>query len=167
MNRSELVAMEKASIREFVSAQRHFLAGRVLDYGCGVSGRCSQPQPYRSIVESVHKEYGGGEYVPYDQGFKPPEGEFDAVLMTQVLQFIEEPAALMRHLAKRATFLVMTYPTNWYEVERDDWWRFTKRGVERLLTDAGFDVRVHAERWSLPFSDFRLIGGYGVVAQVR
>jgi hypothetical protein len=166
MNRQEIRDLERTSIREFVDAHKHYLTGRVLDYGCGIPGKCVQPQPYRHIIEAQILTYGKGEYVPYDRGYQWPGGVFDAVLMTQVLQYSEDPRGLLKALRDVAQYLVMTYPTHWEEIEHDDRWRFTKRGVEALLVEAGWTVDEHKERWSVTVgSDIRWAGGYGVIAR--
>lgn len=165
MNKREIRDIERTSIRNFVSRQDVYLWGRVLDFGCGKPDTCVQPQPYRGIVNSIHQRNGTGTYVPYDLGFDFPDGVFDTVLMTQVMQYVPDPPALLQRLRRITKYLVMTYPTHWEEVERSDRWRFTKLGMEDLLRAAGFTVLIHEARWSLPFDDFRLIGGYGVVAE--
>ena len=71
-------------------------------------------------------------------------------------------------------YLVMTYPTNWPEVEPEDLHRFTKAGMERLLTEAGFTIVMHQRRASVfagefknspPFDREEFALGYGVVAK--
>lgn len=167
MNRTEIRDLERASIREFVDSHKHYLIGRVLDYGCGIPGKCIKPQPYRYIVEGQILTYGRGEYVPYDvMGYDEPEGDFDAVLMTQVLQYSIDPRGTLIKLRSRSEFLVMTYPTLWEEIEQEDRWRFTKHGIEALLVETGWQVEEHKERWAITVgSDIRLVGGYGVIAR--
>lgn len=177
--------LESASIRAFVqsAADEGYLSGRVLDYGCG-------RQPYRDIVEAA-----GGEYLPFDRVDFPAScaeqdwgdddaeiGPLDAILCTQVIQYIEDPFALLqrmpsllgglRHVDLGGGCLVMTYPTNWPEVEREDLHRFTKAGMERLLTEAGFTIVRHERRaWALMVAsdvgdaNERIALGYGVIAR--
>lgn len=165
MNRTDIRDVERASIREFVQKNDIYLCGRVLDFGCGTQGTCVQPQPYRHIVEAIHARMCAGAYIPYEKGESFPAGRFDCVLMTQVLQYIENPARLLFDLREVSDHLVMTYPTHWEEVEKHDLWRFTKHGVIKMLQDAGWTIETHHERWSLPFDGFKLVGGYGVVAR--
>lgn len=175
MNLREL---ERRSIREFVqsAADEGYLSGRVLDVGAG-------HQPYRDIVEAA-----SGTYTPYDApsfpgnvGTVDTTGDafgqsFDTVLCTQVTQFVDDVRDFLwrlriDRLSGNGT-LVMTYVTNWPEVEREDLHRHTKTGMTRLLTDAGFsvirhDLRAHAfispgpPKHAEPFAL-----GYGVVARV-
>lgn len=169
--------LERESIRAFVqsAADDGYLAGRVLDYGCG-------KQPYRDLVEAA-----GGTYIPYDDPKHPGSvvdryvGDWqqtdpvDAILCTQVLQYVPRPYGLLAALHEFQAALVLTYPTNWPEVEPEDLHRFTKAGMERLLTEAGFSIVRHERRavvkmanvdaggWTT-FSDAFALG-YGVIAR--
>jgi len=169
-----LRAREIDSIRTFVlsAAAEGHLAGRVLDYGCG-------RQPYRDIIERH-----GGDYLGFDradfpasttQGADHGPGNvlaygYDAILCTQVLQYVRDPRATLRDF-HRALWrghgtLVLTYPTTWPEVEEEDMWRFTKAGMERLLSEAEFSVLRHDRRGVLlPPGNEQLAIGYGVVAR--
>lgn len=196
---TDLRTIERDSIRAFVqrAADEGYLSGRVLDYGCG-------KQPYRGIVEAA-----SGEYVGYDAPSFPASvassdttgqafgQEFDAILCTQVVQYVPGVTDFFWKLRERRRLnkapkghvltpgnqppfhLVLTYPTNWPEVEPEDLHRFTKAGMERLLTEAGFEIVLHEKRQS--FSDAKIITfdnrshrtgpgdlfalGYGVVAR--
>lgn len=177
--------LERQSIRDFVwkAAGDGYLRGRVLDFGCGA-------QPYREIVENTI----GAEYVGFDRPWFPgyvagaslgpvPEelwsSFWDTVLCTQVVQYIPlvrygaDPEgslqntlqAIQRNLMVKSGHLVMTYPTNWPEVEPEDLHRFTKAGMERLLTEVGFSIVEHAPRAYMTSRDANLALGYGVIAQ--
>jgi len=162
---------ERESIRAFVqsAADDGYLSGRVLDYGCG-------RQPYRDIVEAVGGEYHGydrqhfagalfevgdvGQWEPWMEDF-----DYDAILCTQVVQYIPLPVLTerlyewghARDTIRVGSHLVLTYPTNWPEVEPEDLHRFTKAGMERLLTEAGFTIIRHERRGYL--SDARFPSG--------
>lgn len=161
--KSEIRDAERESIREFVAQRSGALIGRVLDYGCG-------DQKYRALVQ--------GEYVPWDRepleggGFKYPriDGRFDAILCTQVLQFIPHPLDLLarfRGLLNPGGYLLMTYPTCWDEVEGHDLFRFTRSGMSTLLKAAGFEEVVHEKRAQVYFTEgsFAFPLGYGVLAR--
>lgn len=184
--------IERESIRSFVqsAAADGYLSGRVLDYGCG-------QQPYRDIVEAAGGEYHGYDNVHWpanvsgkDVGEHPTivmvrEGRFSAVLMTQVIQYIpmEDLMGGMTQggyhhfwtpIKDWSDVLVMTYPTNWPEVEPEDLHRFTKAGMERLLSESGFEIIRHEPRaWFDPWGGTvttshippdALALGYGVIA---
>lgn len=150
ITRKTIRLVERRSILDFVKKNSSYLKGRVLDFGAG-------SQPYKDLIS--------GEYVPYEKGDALPSGTFDAVLMTQVAQYLTSPSETFSDLAKLCKYLVMTYPTNWYEVEDTDLWRFTKVGMEKLLKDNGFEIIVHEPKCSLEFDGFALNIGYGVIAK--
>jgi hypothetical protein len=170
VNIHDLSGMERPSITAFLygAAAKGYLGGDVLDFGCG-------QQPYRGIVED-----GGGVYHPYDRqqfggnvsrrdvGPDPREASFDAILCTQVIQYVAIPALFptvtrFAALLRTGGRVVMTYPTTWPEI-RDDLTRFTRHGMESLLTAAGFRVVLHEQRAAIPFDGFDLPLGYGIVA---
>jgi predicted TPR repeat methyltransferase len=159
-NNDTIRELERRSIRAFVAKQRGYLKGRVLDFGAGKPGTCREPQPYSDLV--------AGEYLPFDLGDTMPTTPFDAVLMTQVLQYIEAPAdllCLIRGWLVDGGHLICTYQTNWDEVEPADLWRFTRSGMEKLLRDAGFAIVAHERRAEVNLGGFRFALGHGVVAR--
>ena len=163
-NPQSIRELERKSIRDFVERNKQYLTGRVLDFGAGKPGTCREPQPYRDLVS--------GEYVPVDIGDEWPIAYahlYDAILCTQVLQYIPNPAAILgclnTWLKRGAGTLVMTYAANWDEVEESDFWRFTKAGMGRLLRESGFTVISHERRAEIDLNGFKFPLGYGVVAQ--
>src|SRR5689334_10205631 len=77
------------------------LSGSLLDIGCG-------QKPYRSLMPSI-TEYVGADVVKGPQvdvlitPNKPlplPDGRFDAVLITQVMEFVEKPAELAAEIRR-------------------------------------------------------------------
>jgi SAM-dependent methyltransferase len=154
---------EIVSIYRFLEGRRHIFAGRVLDFGAGKPGTCREPEPYRALVEGQ-----GAEYLPYDAGDRIPDGPFDVILCTQVLQYLDNPQTELDCFAcwlrPRIGILVLTYPTNWAECEHTDLWRFTKAGVDRMLLRAGFTVLEHVRRAEVRIGGYTFPLGYGVVA---
>lgn len=162
--------LEAESIRWFMRVHAApFLAhGRILDYGAGL-------QPYRDLV--------GGLYTAYDRASHPasvvsedvgpnfplfPTRKWHAVMMNQVIQYISEPGDLLEQISDATLasgVLVMTYPTTWPEVEGEDMWRFTKKGMEKLLGDYGWKPVVHEPRAYLRIPGFDLCLGYGVICR--
>jgi SAM-dependent methyltransferase len=163
--------LERASIREFVASCAPLLIGNVLDYGCG-------KQPYRDIVEEA-----GGRYVGYDRADYPANvsgqnigpdvlnvlDDFDAILCTQVAQYWTDPRhtlKLLRRILDLRGYLVITFPTNWDEVEPDDLFRYTATGMRYLLEhEAGFTVERVERRAEISLGGFRFPLGYGIVAR--
>lgn len=143
--------IERASIRAFMENHRQYLRGRVLDFGAG-------DQPYRDLVD--------GEYVPFEKGDPSISGMFDAVMCNQVIQYLEKPEEVIESLVDRLCWgghLVMTYPTNWAEVEGSDLWRFPRAGMTQLLARTGLSIVVHELRAEVAIGHFKFALGYGVV----
>lgn len=172
-NNSTVRELERESLRAFVASCSDWLTGSVLDFGCG-------KMPYRPIVEAA-----GGVYFGFDRAGLPGNvsgedlgelwdeypGHFDAVLCTQVLQYVLEPPAFIAMLARLlrpvSGALVMTYATNWPEVEREDLHRFTFHGMERLFDLAGLIVVKHERRAELNLNGYVLPLGGGIVGLRR
>ena len=165
---SDLRELERASIRRFLEDHRSLFSGsRVLDFGCGA-------QPYRQLileagglyrwwdVEGLPGHVAGDrdqdEFVPVPRG-----QEFEVVVCTQVIQYTPDPFERVNTLFLIADFpgaatLLLTGPTNWPVVEKEDLWRFTKEGARVLLEAAGFShvevgyrerVKMEGEAWEL------------------
>ncbi len=127
------------------------LEGRVLDIGCGL-------QPYRALLGPRVTEYVGvdrpGPYsnptVVADADALPfPDGSFDAMMSTQVFEHLRDPEAALREssrVLRPGGRIVLTVPGVWPTHEAPhDYWRFTRNGLERALTAAGFaQVRIEA-----------------------
>lgn len=165
----ELTLLDVESIRKFVLSveAEGYLGGAVLDYG---SGR----QPHRDIIEAA-----GGEYVPFDSPSFPCSiastdttelargRKFDAVLCSGVLQFVDDVPEFLRHLRTWLYpdgVLVLSYTTNWPEVNHEDLHRFTRTGMDGLLIDAGWTVLRHERRATIHAHGYEWALGYGVVA---
>jgi SAM-dependent methyltransferase len=166
----ELTRIENESILAFLHsvADEGYLRGRVLDYGCGRA-------PYRRLVEEH-----GGEWFGYDDPKYPDSmasryvGDwsqtetYNAILCTQVLQFVPDIPELLRRLhglLRPDGDLVMTYTTNWPEVNAGDLHRHTRAGMAALLDAAGFSVLRHDRRATIHAHEYEWPFGYGVVAK--
>ena len=124
-------------------------AGRVLDFGCA-------DVPYRHFFPD------GADYVPADLPGNPHaelflradgtlpcgDGEFDAVLSTQVLEHVTDPrvylAEAFRVLRPGGRILLSTHGTFAYHPDPVDLWRWTCDGLRREVERAGFRV-IHFE----------------------
>jgi SAM-dependent methyltransferase len=159
--------------------------GTIADVGCGA-------QPYRELlpaqvryigvdIDESEQQFGYGAAdsrapgTRYFRGSVLPlaDGEVDAVLCTETLEHVQEPAfflnELKRALAPRGR-LILTVPfaARWHFVPYD-YWRFTPSGLKLLLQQAGFsDVRVYARGGALAVAGYKVLGfvlvllaGYG------
>ena len=138
--------------------RRALLGGVVVDVGCG-------RQPYRAMLTPAVERYIGAD-VPWpgspadvaivDERIDLPDDAADAALCTQVLEHSRRPGALLSDIArvlKPAGTLIVTVPLYWpHHEEPHDYFRFTRHGLEALLTEAGFAVEEMVPcggRWSV------------------
>jgi SAM-dependent methyltransferase len=121
---------------------------RVLDAGAGRA-------PYRKLFAHARyetadflavegKRYAQPDYVCDLAAIPTEDGRFDHVLLTQVLEHLPDPGAVLdelhRVLAPGGT-LWLTAPLFYAEHEQPyDFFRYTQFGLRRLLDDAGFEV---------------------------
>lgn len=117
--------------------------GKVLDVGCGL-------QPYRPMLGAGTTEYVGLDrespmatptVVGDAMDIPFPDGHFDVVLSTQVLEHVPEPERALREavrVLRPGGRLILSVPGVWPTHEAPhDYWRFTRHGLERLLDQHG------------------------------
>jgi len=169
-NGVEIRRIEQSSIHRFLFFVSEYLSsGRVLDYGCGRVGTCKEPEPYKSLVESLESEYVGWD--PVDGPLGGVMGTFSAILCTQAIHYSPSPILTLQTLGMflpPGGHIVMTYPTTWAELTEEgmmEIYRITRGGMEVLLKASGFKVVVHEERARIVIPGFSLALGYGVVGR--
>jgi predicted O-methyltransferase YrrM/SAM-dependent methyltransferase len=122
--------------------------GRVLDYGCGHAG-------YRRLfpdAEYVGADLPGNPHAAVElseDGTVPaPDEGFDAVLSTQVLEHVPDPELYLsecfRLLRPGGRLLLSTHGIMAFHPSPEDYWRWTRPGLERVVQRAGFRL-VHFE----------------------
>jgi SAM-dependent methyltransferase len=134
-----------ARLRELAAELRVSPGGRVLDYG-------SAEAPYRhffgSDVSWVAADLPGNPDADLElrpDGTVPaPDGSFDAVLSTQVLEHVADPALHLaesrRVLRTGGRMLLSTHGVFIYHPDPDDYWRWTGAGLQKAVRDAGFEI---------------------------
>jgi SAM-dependent methyltransferase len=119
--------------------------GRVLDYGCA-------EMPYRGFfpasTEFIGADLPGNPNATLElseTGTVPAaDASFDAVLSTQVLEHVIDPALYLsecyRLLRPGGRLLLSTHGLMVYHPDPVDYWRWTCAGLRRAVEDAGFRV---------------------------
>jgi SAM-dependent methyltransferase len=135
---------------------------RLLDYGCADA-------PYRHFftpgVEYVGADLAGNPHctlVLNPDGTVPtPDGSFDAVMSTQVLEHVTDPALYLaecfRVLRPGGQLLLSTHGIFIYHPDPIDLWRWTCEGLQRVVRDAGFEVRHFEGIIGLTATGFQLV----------
>jgi SAM-dependent methyltransferase len=120
----------------------------VIDVGCG-------EQPYRPGLRGFKRYVGFDSIDAPDRGANPDvlgdalalpfaDGCADAVLCTEVIEHVKDPAQLLSELARALApggFLLLSSPFTWQiHDEPHDYWRFTEYGLRLIVERAGFRV---------------------------
>lgn len=120
------------------------LTGSVLDIGCG-------EKPYASLLSSA-REYVGADVIAAptvdvvitpNQPLPLPDERFDAVMITQVMEFVDEPSGLVseiRRVLKPNGIVLATFPFIFNEHGPGDCRRYSGNAVGSLF--AGFSLVV-------------------------
>ena len=141
----KLRAWIKSAIESIVFSQ----SDKWLDVGCGL-------RPYEMYFPTgsyvgVDIEISGRDpnlKAPdyyYDGQILPfPDGSFEGVISTQVLEHVPDPRGLlaeMHRVIKPGGELVISLPFVWQEHEEPyDFFRFTRFGIAEMLKQTGFEI---------------------------
>ena len=142
---SHIIRVLPAALEELAGELRLEPTGRVLDFGCA-------EQPYRHFfqpsVEYVGADLPGNPAADVEiepDGTVPiPDASFDAVLSTQVLEHVADPAVYLaecrRVLRPGGRLLLSTHGIMVYHPDPVDYWRWTSAGLRRQVEAAGFEI---------------------------
>lgn len=134
----------RASITRLIRALGLEPGDRVLDYGCA-------DMQYRDLfghgVEVVGADLPGNELASVEirpDGTLPvQDASFDALLSTQVLEHVEDPALYLSECARvlrpGGRLLLSTHGIMLYHPDPVDYWRWTWAGLERIVREAGLE----------------------------
>ena len=118
----------------------------ILDYGC-------DDAPYRHLLPRA------ATYLAADLSGNPKaeveispdgtlpvdDGSIDLVLSTQVLEHVEDPGLYLsecfRVLRPLGSLVLTTHGTMYIHRDPQDYWRWTCDGLEKIVGDAGLEVR--------------------------
>jgi SAM-dependent methyltransferase len=140
---------ERGPILDFLMRKAGELApgARVADVGAGDA-------PYRELFDhaeyvtvdwelSPHEGASNADVVASAESVPLPDASFDAVVLTQVLEHVPEPARVLaeqHRILRPGGWLLVTVPLVWELHEMPhDYFRYTAPGLESLLSSAGFE----------------------------
>jgi len=119
---------------------------RALDFGCG-------NMPYRPLFEHAGIEYVGADRsdnemattrVDSSGSVDSPDGAYDVVLSTQVLEHVPSPLEYLdecHRLLKPGGRLILSTHGYWpYHPDPTDFWRWTGEGLKKLIGDSGLTI---------------------------
>jgi SAM-dependent methyltransferase len=133
----------RAPLRAWIAAEAERAhAKRVLDVGCGY-------KPYEPLFAPWAESYVGvdsGEHSAPDlvgtaEHLPVEDASFDLVICSQVLEHVDDPAQVVRELARVTApggrVLASTHGVHVYHPSPQDLWRWTHAGLERLFATNG------------------------------
>lgn len=134
-----------ATIVELLSRTGLRSGARALDYGCG-------DRPYLSLLPAgvtyIGADLPGNAKadieITEDGHIAIPDRSFDLVLSTQVLEHVEDPevylAECVRVLDVGGWLLLSTHGIMYYHQDPEDYWRWTRVGLEKLISAHGLEI---------------------------
>jgi SAM-dependent methyltransferase len=144
----EEVPYERRAIYDFVAA-----AARSLQAGSKVADVGAGDAPYRELFShtryttidwegSEHADAAGSDIIATADAIPVDDSSFDAVLLTQVLEHVPDPGAVLKELHRILVpggRLFLSAPLAWelHEIPYD-FYRYTRFGLEHLAAAAGF-----------------------------
>lgn len=134
-----------AMVQQLIDGSALAAGQRLLDYGCA-------QRPYEGMVppgvEYVGADLPGNPAADLnlrDDGTVPaPDGSFDAVLSTQVLEHVADPERYLSECARvlkpGGSLLLSTHGIMYYHRDPEDYWRWTSYGLATIVAAAGLEV---------------------------
>lgn len=132
-------------LADFVAAHGALRGATVVDFGCADA-------PYRSFFAEaryVTADLPGNADADLEideDGRVPVEsGSADLVFSSQVLEHVEDPVGYLtecfRMLRPGGSLVLSTHGVMYLHRDPTDYWRWTCDGLDKVVTDAGFEVK--------------------------
>lgn len=137
--------MDKYSTKTILEDNLDYLNGKVLDLGCG-KGK------YKNIILTRATKYMGADLYGDENidirtnAKKTPfeDSSFDSIVCLQVLEHIDEPHKVINEcfrILRKGGYIILTTPWLYpFHGEPDDYYRFSRRALEFLFHNAGFEI---------------------------
>lgn len=144
--RSQITYVVRRALSDWVAAEARRAAAdyggfRVLDVGCGIKPYYPYFREHATEYVGVDIENPAADLEGAVEALPVPDGSFDVVLCTQVLEHAADPDLAVRELwrvtAPGGRVLASTHGVQVYHPAPDDLWRWTHTGLARLFERNG------------------------------
>lgn len=121
-----------------------YIKGRVLDVGAGLFSRYQNLFKYDEYIKMDIATGDNVEVIGSVENIPFPNEYFDSIIMTEVLEHISSPCQAAKEIArvlKKNGICLITIPqTNELHEEPNDFFRYTRFGIEKIFNEVGFEV---------------------------
>lgn len=132
-------------LKKQIATLSHFIKGRILDVGSGPNG--GRYRDFFSLNDYVTLDINP-DYNPDIVGsalkIPVPDNSFDGIVCFQVLDDLKNPAEAVKEISrvlKPGGYGLISVPqSSELHDEPNDYWRFTKYGINFLLSETGLEV---------------------------
>ena len=141
---------ERYLLKKQIKKNARYINGVVLDAGSGNGERYKKFFKFdRYVTFDVNSAYGA-DMVGSVENIPAESGSFDSVVSTQVLEHVKNPQKAIEEFyraLKPGGYCLVTVPQmNELHDEPNDYWRFTKYGLEEIFGRAGFKIVLIEQR---------------------
>lgn len=151
---------DRILLQEQIQKFSGYISGVVLDVGAGESDRYGNYFKSRKYIRMDVVEREGVDIVGRADAIPLEDSSVDSVLCTQVFEHLDAPfesAVEIYRVLKKGGYLLVTAPQmNELHEEPHDYFRYTKFGLSRVFSQAGFTIVEQDQRG----------GFYATVAQI-
>ena len=140
----KIFQLDRYLLARQVEAMGHYISGRTLDLGAGHFDRYGRVFNCSEYVKMDVEKHDGIDVIGRAENIPFQDNSFDSVVSTQVFEHVSDPEKSAREVyrvLKTGGHLLVTVPqTNELHSEPNDYWRFTRFGLENLFCKCGFEM---------------------------
>lgn len=142
-------------LKKQIQKHSHYVKGIVLDAGSGDGERYKSFFKFDKYIKLDINTNSGADIIGSIENIPLGDGSVDSVISTQVLEHVKNPQKAVYEfyrVLKSGGYCLVTVPQlNELHEEPNDYFRFTKYGLEEIFRNAGFKIILINQRggfWS-------------------
>lgn len=131
-------------LKKQVQANSHYISGVVLDAGSGDGERYKKFFKFDKYIKLDIGPNSGADILGSVENIPLESNSVDSIISTQVLEHVKNPPKAIKEfyrVLKSGGYCLVTVPQmNELHEEPNDYFRFTKYGLEEIFSNAGFKI---------------------------